>query len=131
MLTHGNYRAIIEMIAENGEIGEDEVVYLYLPLAHSFALLIQLAVFNLGSTLAYFGGDVKQIVAELMEVKPTYLPSVPRVFEKVYTLARSAIDAQPPRSRSRRKPVDRAGRPRAEPDEQRRTRPGRAAEALR
>jgi long-chain acyl-CoA synthetase len=96
VLTHGNYRAIIEMIAENGEIGEDEVVYLYLPLAHSFALLIQLAVFNLGSTLAYFGGDVKQIVPELMEVKPTYLPSVPRVFEKVYTLARSAIDAQSP-----------------------------------
>ena len=96
VLTHGNYRAIIEMIAQNGEIAGDEVVYLYLPLAHSFALLIQLAVFNLGSTLVYFGGDVKQIVAELMEVKPTYLPSVPRVFEKVYTLARSAIDAQSP-----------------------------------
>jgi long-chain acyl-CoA synthetase len=101
VLTHGNYRAIIEMIAETGEIGEGEVVYLYLPLAHSFALLIQLAAFNLGATLAYFGGDVKQIVAELMEVKPTYLPSVPRVFEKVYTLARSAIDAQSPEEQER------------------------------
>ncbi len=29
-----------------------------------------------------------------MEVKPTYLPSVPRVFEKVYTLAHGAIEAQ-------------------------------------
>ncbi len=96
VLTHGNYRAIIDMIAENGEIAEDEVVYLYLPLAHSFALLIQLAVFNLGVDARLLRGRRQADRGELMEVKPTYLPSVPRVFEKVYTLARGAIDAQPP-----------------------------------
>jgi long-chain acyl-CoA synthetase len=101
VLTHGNYRAIIDMISEAGEIDGDEVIYLYLPLAHSFALLIQLAVFDLGGTLAYFGGDTKQIVPELLEVKPTYLPSVPRVFEKIYTLAHGAIEAQPPEERER------------------------------
>jgi long-chain acyl-CoA synthetase len=103
VLTHGNYRAIIDMIADAGEIQEDEVIYLYLPLAHSFALLIQLAVFDLGGTLAYFGGDTKQIVPELLEVKPTYLPSVPRVFEKIYTLAHGAIEAQPPEEQARAK----------------------------
>jgi long-chain acyl-CoA synthetase len=101
VLTHGNYRAILEMIGESGEITDDEVAYLYLPLAHSFALLVQLAVFDLGGTLAYFGGDTKQIVGELMEVKPTYLPSVPRVFEKIYTLAHGAIEAKPPEERQR------------------------------
>jgi long-chain acyl-CoA synthetase len=101
VLTHGNYRAIVDMISESGEISDDEVIYLYLPLAHSFALLIQLAVFDLGGTLAYFGGDTKQIVPELMEVKPTYLPSVPRVFEKIYTLAHGAIEAKPPEERRR------------------------------
>ena len=101
MLTHGNYRAIIDMICEAGEIEQDEVTYLYLPLAHSYALLVQLAAFDLGSTLAYFGGDTKQIVRELVEVKPTYLPSVPRIFEKVYTLAHGVIEAQPPEERER------------------------------
>jgi long-chain acyl-CoA synthetase len=95
VLTHGNYRAILDMIHGVGTIHEDEVIYLYLPLAHSFALLIQLAAFDLGTTLAYFGGDTKQIVGELIEVSPTYLPSVPRVFEKVYTLAHGAIESQP------------------------------------
>ena len=52
--------------------------------------------FDLGITLAYFGGDTKQIVAELGEVKPTYLPSVPRIFEKIYTLAHGAIESKPP-----------------------------------
>ncbi len=101
VLTHGNYRAIVGMVSEAGEIQGDEVIYLYLPLAHSYALLIQLAVFSLGGTLAYFGGDTKQVVDELVEVRPTYLPSVPRVFEKIYTLARGAIDAQPPEERRR------------------------------
>src|ERR1700704_4821201 len=94
VLSHGNYRSIINMVAEAGEIQGDEVSYLYLPLAHSFALLIQLAAFDLGSTLAYFGGDTKQIIGELQEVQPTYLPSVPRVFEKLYTLAHGAIEGQ-------------------------------------
>jgi long-chain acyl-CoA synthetase len=101
VLTHGNYRAIIDMVSDAGEIQGDEVIYLYLPLAHSYALLIQLAVFDLGGTLAYFGGDTKQIVPELLEVKPTYLPSVPRVFEKIYTLAHGTIEAQPPQERER------------------------------
>jgi long-chain acyl-CoA synthetase len=101
VLSHGNYRAIIDMISEAGEIEQDEVSYLYLPLAHSYALLVQLAAFDLGSTLVYFGGDTKQIVPELIEVKPTYLPSVPRIFEKAYTLAHGAIEAQPPEEQKR------------------------------
>ncbi|HEX9481321.1 MAG TPA: AMP-dependent synthetase/ligase [Solirubrobacteraceae bacterium] len=99
VLTHGNYSAIVEMVGEAGEIQGDEVIYLYLPLAHSFALLIQLAVFDLGGTLAYFGGDTKEIIPELQEVKPTYLPSVPRVFEKIYTLAHGAVQAMEPEQR--------------------------------
>src|SRR5271163_2759584 len=101
VLTHGNYRAIVNMIGEAGEIQHDEVTYLYLPLAHSYALLVQLAAFDLGSTLVYFGGDTKQIVPELIETKPTYLPSVPRIFEKAYTLAHSVIEAQSPEEQER------------------------------
>jgi long-chain acyl-CoA synthetase len=101
VLTHRNYVAIIAMISEVREITEEEVIYLYLPLAHSYALLVQLAAFSLGSTLAFFGGDTKQIIPELLEVKPTYLPSVPRVFEKIYTIAHGAIEAQPPEEQER------------------------------
>jgi long-chain acyl-CoA synthetase len=94
VLSHGNYASMMDMLRGVGQIEDDEVIYLYLPLAHAFALLIQLAAFDLGATLAYFGGDTKQIVGELMEVKPTYLPSVPRIFEKIYTLANAALEAK-------------------------------------
>ena len=101
VLSHGNYATMMDMVRSVGQIEDDEVVYLYLPLAHSYALLVQLGIFERGATLAYFGGDTKQIVAELMEVKPTYLPSVPRVFEKVYALAQGAIQAQGPQEQER------------------------------
>ncbi|HKG65548.1 MAG TPA: AMP-dependent synthetase/ligase [Solirubrobacteraceae bacterium] len=86
VLTHGNYREVLNSCESIGALEAGEVAYLYLPLAHSYALLIQLLAIDLGSTIAYFGGDTKQIVVELNEVHPTYLPSVPRIFEKIYTL---------------------------------------------
>jgi long-chain acyl-CoA synthetase len=95
VLTHGNYRAIVDSIGERGLLeGDDDLIYLFLPLAHAFALLIQLFAYDIGAPIAYFGGDTKQIIPELSEVKPTYLPSVPRIFEKLYTLVSSNVDPE-------------------------------------
>ena len=52
-----------------------------------FALLAQLASYDQGTAIVYLGGDTKQILAEIIETKPTYLPSVPRIFEKLYAAA--------------------------------------------
>jgi long-chain acyl-CoA synthetase len=84
VLTHGNYRDVISMCGEVGMLEPDDLAYLYLPLAHSFGLLVQLVVLDTGAALAYFGGDRDRIVPELAEVRPTYFPSVPRVFEKIH-----------------------------------------------
>jgi long-chain acyl-CoA synthetase len=90
--THGNYRAMLDMVNENSVIENDDVTYLYLPLAHSFALLIQLGSFDLGATLAYWERDPLKIMPNLAELKPTYFPSVPRIFEKIYTAATSGVE---------------------------------------
>jgi long-chain acyl-CoA synthetase len=95
VLSHGNYRQVTRMCEDFGVIeGEGEVVYLYLPLAHSYALLIQLLAIDLGGTIAYWSGDPQQIVPDLMAVKPGHLPSVPRIFEKIYTLVTSNNDPE-------------------------------------
>jgi long-chain acyl-CoA synthetase len=94
VLTHGNYRAILTMAQATRAVENDEVTYLYLPLAHSFALLIQLLSFDVGATLAYWSNDPQQIVVELNEVHPTNFPSVPRIFEKIYTLVTSNGDPE-------------------------------------
>ncbi len=94
VLTHGNYRAMLTMAQSARTVGENEVTYLYLPLAHSYALLIQLLSFDVGATIAYWSNDPQQIVVELNEVHPTNFPSVPRIFEKIYTLVTSNADPE-------------------------------------
>jgi long-chain acyl-CoA synthetase len=106
VLTHGNYRQVMTMLESAGAVQEDELTYLFLPLAHAYALLIQLVNFDLGTTIAYFGGDSTQIVPELQEVRPTYLPSVPRIFEKIYTLA---LASQPPEVQERMRAAAKLG----------------------
>src|SRR3954454_17512682 len=89
MLTHDNYRQVVNMTQSQGTFTPDDLVYLFLPLAHAFALLVQFASTDLGALIAFWEKDAQKIVPTLMEVKPTYFPSVPRIFEKIYTLARS------------------------------------------
>ena len=94
VISHGNYRAMLDMVNEVSVIEDEDLAYLYLPLAHSFALLIQFGTFDLGTTLAYWERDPLKILPNLSEVKPTYFPSVPRIFEKIYTAATSAIEKE-------------------------------------
>jgi long-chain acyl-CoA synthetase len=94
IISHGNYRAMLNMVNETSVIEEGDVTYLYLPLAHSFALLIQFGSFDLGTTIAYWERDPLKIMVNLAELKPSYFPSVPRIFEKIYTAATSAIEKE-------------------------------------
>jgi long-chain acyl-CoA synthetase len=94
IISHGNYRAMLDMVNETSVIEEEDLTYLYLPLAHSFALLIQLGSFDLGATLAYWERDPLKILPNLAELKPTYFPSVPRIFEKIYTAANSGMEKE-------------------------------------
>ena len=94
VISHGNYRAMLDMIHEVSVLGGDELTYLYLPLAHSFALLIQFGTFDLGASLAYWERDPLKILPNLTEVKPTYFPSVPRIFEKIYTAATGSVEKE-------------------------------------
>jgi long-chain acyl-CoA synthetase len=88
MLTHGNLRRTLDGIRQRISIqpGED-IFYLFLPLAHVLARIVQLFSIDAGGELAYWRRDPKKIIDDVALIRPTYLPSVPRVFEKIYTAA--------------------------------------------
>ncbi|MGI9557667.1 MAG: AMP-dependent synthetase/ligase [Solirubrobacterales bacterium] len=92
VISHGNYRAMLDMAQQAEVLEAGKTTYLFLPLAHSFALLIQLLSFEIGGVLAYWERDPLKIVPNLSEVKPHYFPSVPRIFEKVYTAANAGAE---------------------------------------
>src|SRR4051794_15788558 len=92
VLTHTNAGSVSAITRELGFVEEDDVEYLYLPLAHVFALICVLGAWDVGVPIIFFSGDTKQIVPELGQTQPTYFPSVPRIFEKIYTLVSSNTD---------------------------------------
>jgi long-chain acyl-CoA synthetase len=92
MITHRNYYEMVSAVdAVPQFIGPDDVILLYLPLAHNFGRCLHLLAGYLGSTIA-FCPDPMRVGEVAPVVKPTVLPSVPRVYEKVHTAVQASFD---------------------------------------
>jgi long-chain acyl-CoA synthetase len=89
MLTHGNFLAecsgALVMLPDLFD-RDDASTLLFLPLAHVFGRMIQVAVVMKGCKLSH--SDPARLVKDLAVVQPTFVLSVPQVFEKVYETAR-------------------------------------------
>jgi long-chain acyl-CoA synthetase len=92
VIDHANWRSMLDMAEAESVLVEEEVTYLFLPLAHAFARLIELLSVDIGGTLVYWERDPLKIIPNLAEVKPTYFPSVPRIFEKIYATAIGRVE---------------------------------------
>ena len=94
MIRHRNYHSMASSVAAvEGLVGADDVVLLYLPLAHNFGRLLHLVGTLVGFTTA-FCPDPYAVAEALPSVRPTLLPSVPRLFEKVHAAALQSFAAQ-------------------------------------
>jgi long-chain acyl-CoA synthetase len=93
MIRHRNYYAMTSSIEgiEDLWLGED-VMLLYLPLAHNFGRLMALWGAYSGFTIA-FCSDPYAVADALPKVRPTLLPSVPRLYEKTHTAVTSRLQA--------------------------------------
>ena len=93
VLTHRNMTACCRITQELQIVGAEDVTYLFLPMAHVFAQVVQLGVASVGGAVAFCSGGTATIVPDCAEVRPTYIPSVPRIFEKVHALFASQVPA--------------------------------------
>jgi len=100
-LTHGNFLFELNNVVSVKDADvtlshvfqdEDASTLLFLPLAHVFARVIQVGVIMARGKLGHTS-DVKSLLADLAEFQPTFILSVPRVFEKVYNSAEQKAEA--------------------------------------
>jgi len=81
ILTHRNL--VTAASRATSATDEDDIVLLFLPMAHSFARIAhQGSAFN-GATVALVS-DVARVPEALQRTRPTFLPAVPRVYEKIH-----------------------------------------------
>lgn len=89
MLTHGNFMFELGVAVE--ELSDlfdpdDASTLLFLPLAHVFARIIQVGCVKSRAKMGH-SADIKNLVTDLGEFRPTFILAVPRVFEKVFNSA--------------------------------------------
>jgi long-chain acyl-CoA synthetase len=82
-LTQANWVYEGDAFEALGVIFSDDLMYVFLPLAHSFGKVLIAIILKVGCTYAV-DGRVETIQANLAQVKPTIVPAVPRIFEKIH-----------------------------------------------
>jgi long-chain acyl-CoA synthetase len=82
-LPHDSWAYMARAIQATGLLSEDDVQYLWLPLAHVFGKVLTAGQIAVGHLLVV-DGRVDKIIENLPVVRPTYMAAVPRIFEKVY-----------------------------------------------
>ncbi|WP_225412975.1 AMP-dependent synthetase/ligase [Stigmatella hybrida] len=94
ILTHGNWAYEARTAQAIGLMEPQDSVMLFLPLAHVFAQVVKAAWLRMSFRLV-FAESVDKLLPNLAETRPSVLPSVPRVFEKVYNNVVSNGSAAP------------------------------------
>jgi long-chain acyl-CoA synthetase len=83
MLTHGNMASNLNCSLVEFPVQQDDVSISFLPLSHVTARHVDFALLYRGVTLVHLA-LVAQLPQALLEVKPTFLVAVPRVYEKIH-----------------------------------------------
>jgi long-chain acyl-CoA synthetase len=88
-LTHGNFSVLTTNAVEKLNVvvqSPNARTLLFMPLAHVFARFVHVLTIPAGAVLGHWP-DTKTLVEGIGSFRPTFILSVPRVFEKVYNSA--------------------------------------------
>jgi long-chain acyl-CoA synthetase len=90
MLTHGNFLSTVAAYEEHVDLRAPFTLFMFLPLAHALARVVQMVALDQGGELAFWSGDPRKLVDDVAAARPTHFPSVPRVFEKIHARAHAS-----------------------------------------
>jgi long-chain acyl-CoA synthetase len=91
VMLHKNYASVVDGLEQIQLNRPGDTVLLFLPLAHTYAQLVLYDGAGVGFTIA-FEPDILQVAESLQQVRPTGMPSVPRVYEKVHAAVTAKLD---------------------------------------
>lgn len=86
MLSHKNLlsSASASLLVGGVNFDQNDIVISYLPLAHSFEKCLFTTCCITGMAIGYYSGDPLKLLDDLKVLQPTYFPSVPRLFNRIY-----------------------------------------------
>ena len=94
MLTHGNFASNVSATLQIIPFSERDVTLSFLPLTHLFERMVEFAYLSAGATIAY-AESIDAVPQNLLDIRPTVMASVPRLFEKVNARILDSVRASP------------------------------------
>jgi len=93
MLTHKNIMSAACSVfnVPGVSFNDEDIVISYLPLAHSFEKCLFVTSCTTGMAIGYYSGDPLKLLDDLKCLRPTYFPSVPRLFNRIYDKINSGV----------------------------------------
>lgn len=97
MLINDAYAIAVRITSDECPVfSEDDSYISYLPAAHSFEQALQGISYIYGVQCGFYGGDVTKLTEDCQVLKPTFFPSVPRLYNRIYGLLRAKFKAGTP-----------------------------------
>jgi len=84
MLTHSNFVSNVNSVSSILDITEKDIALSFLPLSHVFERMATYAYLHNGCTIGY-AESMDTVAENFLEVRPHFMASAPRVFEKIYS----------------------------------------------
>jgi len=84
MLSHANFVSNVGSLTEVIDFRSTDTALSFLPLSHVFERTATFFLFHVGADIA-FAESIETVAANMVEVRPTIIVSVPRLFEKIYS----------------------------------------------
>jgi len=98
MLSHLNFTSNVKSMDAVVDFNVTDQVLTFLPLSHVLEHMTTFAFLFKGCSIAY-AETIETVAENLVEVRPTIMVSVPRLFEKIYTKVTDAVLAGSPLKR--------------------------------
>ena len=97
MLSHGNLLFNYEAANQIVDFSETDVFLSFLPLSHIYGRIVdEVVALGRGAAVVYAEALLERLPANMVEVQPTVMGSVPRLYERVYARVSSAVEAGSP-----------------------------------
>lgn len=95
VLTHNNILSNVKAALQTFPIGETDIFLSFLPLCHIFERMGgYYTAFSSGGTICY-AESIETVAQNLIEIKPTIMTTVPRLFERIHSKIIKNVESQP------------------------------------
>lgn len=95
VLTHSNFISNVKAALQILEVRETDTTLSFLPLSHSFERMGGHFVIVAAGASVHYASSIDAVAAELVEVKPTMVTAVPRLYEKIYAKIIAQVESGP------------------------------------